>query len=214
MPARLLACDPSIAVVVVAGERVVPAVRSRGGDPGAVRHTSGSIAVLPHRERIWSSSAASRRSTVRPYACFTSSMRPANQHRFRSGSHSPASLPDFWLRFTCGEASVRFRRSCANFARVCRFAAQSPESCASPAAMMSSMAVVANDAQLRFVECSRHNRQSIPVISTARCRELRRSLVSHPPRSAVARPHARTRPRPRPARHRGSRRRRSERSLP
>ena len=56
--------------------------------------------------------------------------------RFRSGSHSPASLPLFWWRFTVGEATVRFRRSCANRARVARSCPQSPESCASLAATM------------------------------------------------------------------------------
>ena len=68
-------------------------------------------------------------------------IRPANQHRFRSGSHSPASLPLFWWRFTSGDASVRFRRSCANRVRVARSAAHSPESWASFVATMCSMSV-------------------------------------------------------------------------
>ena len=44
-------------------------------------------------------------------------VRSTYQHRFRSGSHSAASLSLFWSRLTLGDASVRFRRSEANSGR-------------------------------------------------------------------------------------------------
>ena len=68
-------------------------------------------------------------------------MRLANQQRFRSGSHSAASLPLFSCRLTCGAASVRLRRSEAKRTRVARSLAHKPESCDSLIAMMCSMSV-------------------------------------------------------------------------
>ena len=70
-----------------------------GPEPEGTEQTTGSMSVLSHPERMRSSAAASRRSTVSPYARRTSTTRPANQHLFRRGIHSAASLPLFSYRF-------------------------------------------------------------------------------------------------------------------
>ena len=44
----------------------------------------------------------------------TSATRPANQQAFRAGTHSAASFPLFWYRFTAGAARVRFLEAPAN----------------------------------------------------------------------------------------------------
>ena len=66
-------------------------------------------------------------------------VRSTYQHRFRSGSHSAASLSLFWSRLTLGDASVRFRRSEANSGRVAGLEAHRPMSWASERATMCSM---------------------------------------------------------------------------
>ena len=79
----------------------------------------------------------SLRSMVRAYCWRTSTTRLANQQRFRSGSHSVASLPLFCERLTAGLASVRFSRSEANCRFVSASVAQRPLSWASERATMS-----------------------------------------------------------------------------
>ena len=72
------------------------------------RTHSQRIAVEEQPDRIRSRTAASRRSIVRPYESRTFTTVSANQHRFRSGSHSAASFAPFSSRFSPGLASVRF----------------------------------------------------------------------------------------------------------
>ena len=63
------------------------------------------------------------------------------EYRFCSGSHSAASLSDFWCRLTLGEARVRFKRSGANSVRVSGAAVQRLLSWASERAKMCLMSV-------------------------------------------------------------------------
>ena len=76
--------------------------------------SSTTISVDVQFDRMPCRTSASRPSIVRVYRRRTSATRLANQHWFRSGSHSAASLPPFCERFTAGLASVRFSRSEAN----------------------------------------------------------------------------------------------------
>ena len=82
--------------------------------------------VMEARRRVAGLEAQMRQAlqgwSLRPVveARLTSTTLPANQHRFRSVTHSPASLPLFWCRFTWGDARVRFRRSVANHFLVVR----------------------------------------------------------------------------------------------
>ena len=85
--------------------------------------------------------SASLRSMVSPYFRRTSIVLRSNQHSFLSGVHSATSCADFRFLFTCGDASVRFKRSRANAFLVAGLAAHSPLSCASLTATMCSMSV-------------------------------------------------------------------------
>ena len=100
-----------------------------------------SITVDEQPERTRSSAFRSRESTDREYLRFTDTTWFANQHKLRSGSHSPASFPLFWWRFTPGLARVRLSRSEANLRFVAASIAHIPLSCASEVATMCSMSV-------------------------------------------------------------------------
>ena len=95
------------------------------GDSSAEAGTI-TISIDEHPERTASKASASLWSMVRPYASRTRTTLSANQHWFRSGSHSAPSLPLFWWRLTLGLASVRFRMSPENRLRVAASVAHSP----------------------------------------------------------------------------------------
>ena len=95
--------------------------------------------------------------------CRTSTTRFANQHWFRSGSHSAASLPLFCVAVHRGDwREVRFSRSEANRRFVAASTAQRPLSWASERATMCSMSVsdvlVEPRSRVRAVDDAAHAR--------------------------------------------------------
>ena len=92
-------------------------------------------------ENTCSRTSASGRSMVRSYLRRTSTIRPANQHRFMGGSQPAASWSRFSWRLSPGAARVRLSGSEAKRRRVARSAAHNPLSCASERATICSMSV-------------------------------------------------------------------------
>ena len=126
MITRFRAGDAAVPIVVVQPKSIdgPAAIRCGRGVAAWAERSSTTISVDVQFDRMPSRTSASRPSIVRVYRRRTSATRLANQHWFRSGSHSAASLPPFCERFTAGLASVRFSRSEANR----RFVAASAES--------------------------------------------------------------------------------------